>query len=139
MEIDMKFDTKIAVVVRDDLQVWQKLNVTAFTVSGIAGTQDVMGENYQDASGVTYLPMIKQPIMVFCADREKMKSIYQKALQKEIEFTVYTEELFSTPNDDQNRAAVRAVPSQDLNLVGLALFGRKKAIDKVMKGVPLHQ
>jgi hypothetical protein len=30
------FDTKIAIVVRDDLAIWQKLNVTAFLTS----TQD---------------------------------------------------------------------------------------------------
>src|SRR5215207_1353260 len=34
----MRFDTKIAVVLRDDLVVWQKTNVTALLVSGIAGT-----------------------------------------------------------------------------------------------------
>jgi len=34
----MEFDTKIVVIVRDDLAIWQKLNITAFTVSGIAGT-----------------------------------------------------------------------------------------------------
>ena len=46
----MNFDTKIAVVVREDLEVWQKLNVTAFTISGIAGTQEVMGKEYEDGS-----------------------------------------------------------------------------------------
>jgi hypothetical protein len=49
----MQFDTKIAVVVREDLPTWQKLNVTAFTVSGIASLPDVLGENYVDASGRT--------------------------------------------------------------------------------------
>ena len=29
------FDTKIAVIIRDDLATWQKLNVTAFLMSGI--------------------------------------------------------------------------------------------------------
>ena len=32
----MRFDTKIAIAVRSDLAVWQKLNVTAFLASGIA-------------------------------------------------------------------------------------------------------
>ena len=31
----IRFDTKIAVLVRDDLESWQRLNVTAFLVSGI--------------------------------------------------------------------------------------------------------
>ncbi|QJT10627.1 DUF2000 domain-containing protein [Oceanidesulfovibrio marinus] len=135
----MKFDTKIAVVVRDDLETWQELNVTAFTISGIAGTQDVMGEAYEDGSGQTYLPMIKQPIMVFCADGSTLQAIHEKALRKDIRFTVYTEELFATPNDEENRAAVKAVPTEALNLVGMALYGKKKAIDTVMKGVPLHR
>ncbi len=62
----MKFDTKIGVVLREDLQTWQKLNVTAFTISGIAGTVDgVIGQNYKDASGNIYSPMIVQPILIF--------------------------------------------------------------------------
>jgi hypothetical protein len=35
MEGGIRFDTKIAVLVREDLETWQRLNVTAFLVSGI--------------------------------------------------------------------------------------------------------
>ena len=52
----MKFDTKIAVILRSDLEPWQALNVTAFTVGGIAGTQDVLGLPYKDGSGNEYVP-----------------------------------------------------------------------------------
>jgi hypothetical protein len=65
----MQFETKIAVVLRHDLAVWQKTNVTAFLVSGIAGTvPDVVGEAYRDASGNEYLPMFVQPLLVDEAD-----------------------------------------------------------------------
>jgi hypothetical protein len=58
----VQFDTKIAVVLRDDLAVWQKTNVTAFLVSGIAGTVAcAVGEPYHDASGNEYLPMFVHP------------------------------------------------------------------------------
>ena len=53
----MEFDTKIVVIIRDDLATWQKLNVVAFTVSGLAGTEQIVGDNYVDASGNVYLPM----------------------------------------------------------------------------------
>ena len=33
----VRFDTKIVVLLRDDLETWQRLNVTAFLSSGIAG------------------------------------------------------------------------------------------------------
>ena len=32
----MQFDTKIAIMIRLDLEIWQKLNVAAFLASGIA-------------------------------------------------------------------------------------------------------
>src|ERR671922_34 len=61
------FATKVAVVVRDDLAVWQRMNVTAFLMSGItAGAEEpVVGPPYEDADGVRYLPMLRQPVLVF--------------------------------------------------------------------------
>ncbi len=48
----MQFDTKIALVIRTDLEAWQKLNVAAFLASGIAAAfPDSIGELYEDGSG----------------------------------------------------------------------------------------
>ena len=134
----MNFDTKIAVVIRYDLLTWQKLNVTAFTISGIAGLPDVLGENYVDGSGKSYQPMIKQPIMIFGASHEQIRLIHEQALSHNIQFSIYTEELFSTPHDEANRAAVRAFRSEELNVVGMALRGRKKEMNQLLKGLSLH-
>jgi hypothetical protein len=46
--------------------------------------------------------------------------------------------MFDTGHDEANRAAVRAVPRDDLDLVGIALHGPKNAVDKVLKGAHLH-
>ena len=35
----IRFDTKIAIAVRADLEPWQKLNVTAFLASGVAASK----------------------------------------------------------------------------------------------------
>jgi hypothetical protein len=49
-----------------------------------------------------------------------------------------TDEPFATGNDEDNRAAVRAVEAEKLKLAGLGLFGPRNAVDKVTKGLPLH-
>ncbi len=134
----MQFDTKIAVVIRDDLLMWQKLNVAAFTISGIASLSDMLGEPYVDKSNNTYLPMIKQPVMIFGTTHEQLRAAYNVAQRNDVPFSIYTEELFSTPHDEANRAAVRAVKSEDLKLVGRAVRGRKKVMDKLLKGLSLH-
>ena len=75
--------------------------------------------------------MIMQPILVFSAGRDEIRMVYAKAVSRDVVMTIYTEELFSTPNDDANRTAVRAVGSDDLKLVGMALRGRKKPMESL--------
>ena len=136
----MIFDTKIAVVVRSDLAVWQKLNVTSFLSSGLAHSiTGIIGDDYEDASGKKYYPMFKQPVLIFEADANKIRTIYERAANNLVKCAVYTEELFSTGNDVDNRAMVKRFPSQDLNLVGLAMCDNRKTIDKIFKGVSLHK
>ena len=135
-----QFDTKIAVVLREDLAVWQKLNVTAFTVSAVAGaTAGLLGEPYVDASGLTYLPMVRQPMLIFSGDAAAVRRAYERALAREVPLAIFTEELFTTGHDEANRVAVRAVASADLQLVGLAFRAEKPVADKVLKGLALHQ
>jgi hypothetical protein len=135
----IRFDTKIAVLLRDDLPVWQRLNVTAFLVSGLAATKpELVGEPYEDADGTQYLPMFRQPVLVFEGSKELMSVAHGRALSREIPVSVFTSDLFATGNDRDNRAAVRAVSQDQLDLVGLALHGPKNAVDKILKGSRMH-
>lgn len=134
----MEFVNKIVVIIRDDLLVWQKLNVTAFLMSGISGTQNIIGEPYVDGDGVAYLPMSQQPIMIYSASNQELKEVLKKALTKEVKMTIYTEEIFKTYNDTDNRAKVAEYKTDDLNLVGIGMIGKKNHIDRLTKGLKLH-
>jgi hypothetical protein len=133
------FSTKIAVVVRDDLPVWQRLNVCAFLVSGVAAAvPELIGEPYEDADGTKYLAMFGQPVLVFEASAEVITSAHRRALDRGLPMSVFTADLFATGNDTDNRAAVLAVPRDELDLVGLAVHGPRNAVDKVVKGARMH-
>ncbi|MEZ5669652.1 MAG: DUF2000 family protein [Alphaproteobacteria bacterium] len=133
------FDTKIAIVVRDDLLVWQKLNVTAFLTSGVlGGDSSLLGERYEDASGVTYSPLIVQPMIVLTTDGAGLAKIHRRALERGAELAIYIEDMFATGHDAANRAAVRQHPTDALNLVGLALREDRKVVDKITKGARMH-
>jgi hypothetical protein len=135
----MPFDTKIAVLVRDDLATWQRLNATAFLVSGVAHRwPQLVGEPYADADGTTYLAMLGQPVLVFEADAATLRQAHERALRRELTVGVFTADLFRTGNDDDNRAAVAAVGRDALDLVGLAMHGPRNAVDKVVKGARMH-
>ncbi|EWC63661.1 hypothetical protein UO65_0958 [Actinokineospora spheciospongiae] len=132
-------DTKIAVLLRDDLLGWQALNVTAFLVSGLtAADPDRIGEPYLDADGTEYLPMLGQPVLVLQGGKEVVTAAHTRALTRGLRITVFTADLFTTGNDRDNRAAVRAVPRDHLDLVGLGVHGPRNAVDKILKGARMH-
>jgi hypothetical protein len=132
----MPFDTKIAVLLRDDLLTWQRLNVTAFLVSGL--DRSLVGSPYVDGSGVEYLPMFGQPILIFEGAFPVLQAAHARAVTRHLPTAIFTAELFATGNDDDNRAAVRAVATEKLDLVGLAVHGPRNAVDKVFKGARMH-
>jgi hypothetical protein len=133
------FVTKIAVVIRDDLPVWQKLNTTAFLASGVAASApDAVGADYADADGTRYSSMFGQPVMVFAANRDRLARTLDRALSRGVVPTVFTTDLFSTGNDAANRAAVAAVPRARLDLAGIAIRGDRKTVDKITAGLRLH-
>ncbi len=135
----MQFDTKIAVVLRDELADWQRANVTAFLVSGVAGTNtDLVGEPYRDASGNDYLPMFVQPVLVYEADAAALRRAYERALDRGVTPAIYTAELFATGHDEANRASVAAVAADDLDLVGIAFHADRKVVDKVVDRLRFH-
>ena len=136
----VQFDTKIAIVLDEQLAVWQKANVTAFLISGIAGTDpELVGEPYIDGSGNNYLPMCRQPILVYAADRPGLRRAYERAMAREVErLAIFTHDLFATPHDEANRAAVAAVAAEELDLVGLALHAERKTVDKVLDKLRPH-
>ena len=127
-------------VVRDDLAIWQRLNVCAFLISGVtaAAGPAAIGEDYLDADGNRYLPLLVQPVLVFEAGAEKLKTVRERAARREVPIALYTAEMFTTGHDEANRAAVRAVAAADLDVVGIGLRAPHRHADAVLRGLARH-
>jgi len=133
------FDTKVAILVLRDLAVWQKLNVTAFLATGVAAAApEAMGESYVDAAGRHHARLLGQPILVFAATPEELLRAFRAGIERGLMRAVYVRAMFSTGHDAANRAAFLAEPTDTPDLVGLALRGPKKDVDKATKGLALH-
>ncbi|HEJ7118607.1 hypothetical protein FHU12_1839 [Serratia marcescens] len=133
------FDTKIAFIVRDDLQTWQRLNVVAFLATGIAAAApEIIGERYVDAQGRRYGGISGQPMLIFAADLPGLQHVHRKGLERELTLIPYVHAMFATGHDEANRQVYLAEDADNLDLVGLALRGPKKAVDKAIKGLALH-
>ena len=133
------FDTKVAILVLNDLAVWQKLNATAFLASGIAGAApEAMGDPYEDATGRRHARLLGQPMLIFAATPEILLRAYRIGIDRDLTRAVYVRAMFATGHDAANRAAFRAEPADAPDLVGLGLRGAKKDVDKATRGASLH-
>ncbi|MEM1050428.1 MAG: DUF2000 family protein [Pseudomonadota bacterium] len=132
-------ETKIAIVLRDDLQPWQALNVTAFLTGGlVARSAELIGEPYRDGVGNVYNPLIRQPVIVLSASGETMARIHQRCLTRKVRASAYVEEMFETGHDAANRDVFSRYAPEEAKLVGLAIHEDRKTVDKITKGARMH-
>ena len=135
----MIFETRVALLVREDLEVWQKLNVAAFLATGMAGAApEAMGEPYEDAAGRPYTSLLGQPLLVFSASGTDLLRARRLAQERGLTIAAYVAAMFTTGHDAANREAFRAEPADSPDLVGLALRGPKKDVERATKGLKLH-
>ena len=132
----MRYETKTAIIIRRDLAPWQIANVAAFLAGGLAGFfPELVGEPYRDAGGRLYTALVREPVFVLAGTGAELMRTHQRALSRNLRIAIYTEPLFKTNNDLDNRAAVAACPTEALDLVGLGLHAHRKTIDKVVGGL----
>jgi hypothetical protein len=135
----MIVDTKVAILVLDDLAAWQKLNVTAFLATGIAAAApEAMGEPYEDAAGRRHARLLGQPILIFAADAGGLLRAWWQSIERGLIRAAYVRAMFETGHDAANREVFRQEPADAPDLVGLAILGPKKDVDKATKGMRLH-
>ncbi|SKA34516.1 DUF2000 family protein [Consotaella salsifontis] len=133
------FDTKVAILVLDDLATWQKLNVAAFLATGIAAAApEAMGDPYEDVAGRGFARLLGQPMLIFAAGESELKRAHRISGEKGLSTAAYVRAMFSTGHDAANREVFKAEPADAPDLVGIAIRGPKKDVEKATKGARLH-
>jgi hypothetical protein len=137
----MLYTNKIALVLRQDLPSWQKLNVSAFLASAIAiQFPETHGQPLVSATGTMYLPFLKLPIRVYQADDlVALQRARSRAHERGLALAIYTEPLFATKGEAENVAVIASYPDDAQLLVGLAVYGDSKLVNKALDGMKLHE
>ncbi|MDN3596860.1 DUF2000 domain-containing protein [Zunongwangia endophytica] len=137
----MQFENKIAIVIKDDLLDWQKLNVASFLASSVAiQFPETHGRPFVNASASEYLPFIKQPILIYKADDQaQIDRTFSRAKQRELKIGIYTEPLFATKNEDENHIEISKFTDDNQTLVGIIVYGKKRKVDKALNGMKFHK
>jgi hypothetical protein len=134
------YDKKIAIVIKGDLLDWQKMNVTAFLASAVAiQFPETHGQAFTNASGSTYLPFIKHPMLIYKADTdEQLKRVFNRAKERDLNIGIYTRPLFNTKDEEGNHIEIGKCTDEEQDLAGIVLYGENKKVDKALDGLKFH-
>ncbi|WP_298739882.1 DUF2000 domain-containing protein [uncultured Chitinophaga sp.] len=135
------YDKKVAIVVLDDLLLWQKLNIVSFLAGSIAiSFPETHGGDFVTADGLKFLPFIKHPTLIYKAEGpEKIKRAFLRARDRELAIGIYTRPLFDTRSGEENVEEIASKSVEDLDLVGIIVYGENKKVDKALDGLKFHQ
>ena len=134
------YDKKIAIVIKNDLLNWQKLNVTAFLASSVAiKYEETHGKAFVNASASEYLPFIKHPILIYGADTDaELKRAFKRAKERDLSIGIYLNSLFNTKDEEGNHSEFAKCTDDGQELVGMVIYGENKKIDKALDGLRFH-
>ena len=134
------YDKKVAIVIQDSLLPWQKLNVASFLASSIAiKFPETHGDEFVTADNVRFLPFLKNPILVYKAEtKEKLQRAFLRSRDRELAIGIYTNPLFETRSGDENVSEIAKNTVDDLDLVGIIVYGENKKVDKALEGLKFH-
>ncbi|MBP2831081.1 DUF2000 domain-containing protein [Aquimarina sp. U1-2] len=136
----MTFQNKIAIVIKNDLLDWQKLNVASFLASSVAiKFPETHGKSFINASNSEFLPFIKQPITIYKADDQpQIQRAFNRARQRELNIGVYTNRFFGTKNEDENHIEIGKTSDENQELVGIIIYGENMKVNKALNGLKYH-
>ncbi|MGY4539509.1 hypothetical protein ACVW0P_003943 [Mucilaginibacter sp. UYNi724] len=132
--------TKITIIIRDDLKTWQKLNVTAFLSSAVAiEFPELHGTHLVTGSNNTYLPFLRQPVVIYKADDlNQIQRAFKRAKERELHIGIYSYGLFATMTEEDNLKTISNCSDDEQDLVGLVIYGDVKKVNKAVDGLKFH-
>lgn len=135
----MHKSAKTAILLLDSMPSWKKLNVTAFLATGIGdASPEAMGEKYSDSLGREYTRLFEQPIVVFSASQDVLREALSIGHDKGLTCSAYVHSMFEQSNGVQGRRVFQEEEANCLDLVGVALRGPRKDVDRATKNALLH-
>ena len=85
------------------------------------------------------MPMFREPVLVFSSNWQQIRKAYDRAMRRNVRLAIYTVESFGIGHITANQAMLKAAASDSLNLAGIAMHDDKKTVDKILKGMRLHE
>ncbi len=121
---------KIAIVLTETLGPGYLANAAACIASGLFnGEQNILGESIE-GSNFTYIPITKIPILILKQNKKSWKELLDRAKKNRLKYLVFTREGQSTTSYEDYTKRVIGKPIDQVDVLGIGVFGDDYSITK---------
>ena len=130
--------SKCVIVLDADLPLGLIANTAAVLALSLGSRLPIVGPDNQDASGSLHSGLTKIPVPILRSDASSLKALREKATALEGVFVVdVTDAAQTTTNYQDYTQKLAGSTAESLRYLGLALFGPKKSVNKLVGALPL--
>lgn len=137
--MDISKDFKMVIVVDESLPVGLQCN-TAAVLSLTLGEKikGLIGSDLQDKSGITHTGLTQYPLPILKASIDQIHQIYKNSLEdKNLLMVDITDSAQTTKNYTDYEEKLRSKLTEEHKLLGLALAGSSKLVNKLTGNLAL--
>ena len=132
------FTHKITLCIRKDLPEWAMLNAAAHIGGyfGYAlGEQFVTGKSFVTADRVEIPRNTQYGIAILRADAKDLRKVTRRAHEGGIEWMGFTREMLDLQDDDEVQGIMSAKNAEDIDYLGIGLYGGREELQAATKGL----
>lgn len=131
-------ETKIAVAIINEganLEPWQRMNTIAHLTASL-GAREGKGLLYQDSistkDGIDIALNIQHAIMIKSSNSaDELRDLLERAKQHRLEVTEFTREMIETTNDKKVIEITASKDYEEVEFLGVLVFGDKSEVEKL--------
>lgn len=130
---------KCVMVIDEELPVGLAVNAAGVLAVTLGRrVESIVGPDIVDGSGQTHAGLVNIPIPILKADAGAIKDIRLRAGEVEsLLIAGFTDVAQTSKTYDEYMQRISRVPSDELEYLGIALYGDKKLVNKLTGSLPL--
>jgi hypothetical protein len=134
------FSKKMTVVLREDLASWELTNtvghITAYLGNKMLEPFDT-GEYFTSKDGLN-LPRNSQfAVVALKATKEELKKLSASLHNTKLSWIVYVQEMIDMIDDEELVRAIGMIPADELDILGIGIFGPKDELRELTGALKL--
>lgn len=134
----MERERKCVMVVEEGLPAGVAANATGVLAFTLGREVDfAVGPSVLDGSGTRHVGITRIPIPVLSADGETLRRLRSEATESDLLAVDFTDAAKMSRSYEEYERKLATKEATDLVYLGLALYGERKAVEKLTRGLPL--